>query len=93
MFKTNLNETLLSGTSPKNGAIWKNRFSFFLKPHPKKVFFLIDMAKTFFGPNFMNIDRKNYFFGILDMHSKNFNFLMNIESKTPKIDFFNLEFF
>jgi hypothetical protein len=47
----------------------------------------------------MNIARKKlfffltYFFGKLDTQTKNFNFLMNIDSKTPKIDFFTLGFF
>jgi hypothetical protein len=46
----------------------------------------------------MNIARKKYFFPQtyffekLDKNTKNFNFLMNIDSKTPKIDFFTLEF-
>ncbi len=33
------------------------------------------------------------FLGKLDKGSKNFNFLMNIDSKTPIIDFFTLGFF
>jgi hypothetical protein len=40
-----------------------------------------------------NFFLQTYFFGELDIHSKNFNFLMNIDSKTPKIDFFTLGFF
>jgi hypothetical protein len=30
---------------------------------------------------------QTYFFGKLDIQTKNLNFLMNIDSKTPKIDF------
>jgi hypothetical protein len=38
-----------------------------------------------------NFFLQTYFFGKLDIHSKYFNFQMNIDSKTPKIDSFTEE--
>ena len=68
-----------------------------------KSFILIDIGETrkkrfldlfwwiFIKKN--NFFFQSYFFGKLDMQTKNYNFRMHKGSKTPKIDFFTYGFF
>ena len=68
-----------------------------------KLFILIDMAKnrknrflSLFSLIFVkknNFFLQTYFFGKLDMQTKNYSFWTHIGSKTPIIDFFAHEFF